>query len=177
MFLFLVALGVAYALWAYGQPFRGFLSDVATLVDRPEFVHGFQNNLARRAFLKGEFRGRKVVVLLQNGKGEYSRNFVVSMETHAPVAIESYEFTGWSDRDGELALFALEVKYEFKLRHEEGCLKARWVPQKMASLFNFDFKYPPGLDTEVCQRVLEAMHTLAGSIERRYQHRTGLAAS
>lgn len=82
------------------------------------------------------------------------------------MAIESYEFTGYrSDREGELALFALEVKHEFVLRHEEGCLKARWAPNQATSLFNFDF--PSDFDTQRCQRVLEAMDTLAGSIERR----------
>ena len=78
----------------------------------------------------------------------------------------TYAFTGWSDREGELALFALE-KHEFMLRHEEGCLKARWAPQKVASLFTFDSNFPPNFDTQKCQRVLEAMHTLAASIERR----------
>jgi len=166
MFFFLVAISLAWGLWSYGRPKTGFLSDFAMLLDRPEFVHGLENTLAKRAFLKGEFRGRKVVVMLQNGRGEFSRNLIVSMETHAAVALESYEFTGYrSDREGELALFALEVKHEFELRHEEGCLKARWAPQKMTSLFNFDF--PPDFDTEKCQSVLEAMHTLAGSIERR----------
>ena len=150
----------------YSRRKSGVLSDFATLLDRPEFVHGLENTLANRAFLKGEFRGRKVVVLLQNGGGEFSRNFIVSMETHAPVAMESYEFTGYrSDREGELALFALEVKHEFMLRHEEGCLKARWAPQKMTSHFNFDF--PPNFDKQKCQKVLEAMQTLVGSIERR----------
>ncbi len=88
------------------------------------------------------------------------------METSAAVLMESYEFAGYrSDRDGELALFALEVKHEFMLKHEEGCLKARWAPTKAASLFTFDF--PPNFDTKKCQSVLEAMQTLAGSIERR----------
>jgi hypothetical protein len=70
-------------------------------------------------------------------------------------------------REEQLALFALEVKYEFVLRHEEGCLKARWAPQKMTSLFNFGFNFPPNFDTQKCQSVLEATQTLAGSIERR----------
>ena len=168
MFFFLVAVSLAWGLLVYGRPKTRFLSDFATLLDRPEFVHGLENTLAKRAFLKGEFRGRKVVVMLQNGRGEYSRNFVLSMESHAPVTMDSYEFTGYrSDREGELALFALEVKHEFMLRHEAGCLKARWAPQKVTSLFNFDFNFPPNFDTQKCQSVLEAMHTLAGSIERR----------
>ena len=170
MFFFLVvAMSLAWGLLVYARPKTGFLflSDFATLLDRPEFVQGFENTLAKRAFLKGEFRGRKVVVLVQTGRGRFSRNFVVSMETHAPVTMESYEFTGYrSDREGELALFALEVKHEFMLRHEEGCLKARWAPQK-TSLFGFDSDFPPGFDTQKCESVLEAMHTLAGSIERR----------
>jgi len=167
MFFLLVATLLSWGLWsAFRRPQTPFLLDFATLLDRPEFVHGLQNTLAKRAFLKGEFRGRKVVVLLQNGRGEYSRNLVVSMETRAPVTMESYEFTGFrSDREGELALFALEVKHEFMLRHEEGCLKARWAPQKMTSHFNFDF--PPNFDKQKCQKVLEAMQTLVGSIERR----------
>ena len=168
MFFFLVAISLAWGLWAFGRPKTGVLSDFATLLDRPEFVHGLENTLAKRAFLKGEFRGRKVVVMLQNGRGEYSRNLVVSMETHAPVAMESYEFAGSRfDREGELALWALEVKHGFMLRHEEGCLKARWASQNVTSLFNFDFNFPPNFSTQKCQSVLETMHTLAGSIERR----------
>ena len=64
------------------------LPDFATLLDRPEFVHGLENTLARRAFLKGEFRGRKVGVLLQNGRGEYSRNLADPEDraSHDPCA-------------------------------------------------------------------------------------------
>jgi hypothetical protein len=168
MFFLLVALALWVVVWTvFWGPKTTFLTDFATLLDRPEFVHGLENMIAKRAFLKGEFRGRKVVVMLQNGRGEYSRNFIVSMETGVPMTMESYDFAGYrADREGELALFALEVKHEFMLRHEEGCLKARWAPEKATSHFNFDFNFPP-FDTEKCQRVLEAMHTLAGSVERR----------
>jgi hypothetical protein len=170
MFVVLVTICLAWGLWAaYGRPKTGFLPDFATLLDGPEFIYGLENTLAKRAFLKGEFRGRKVVVLLQNGQGEFSRNLVVSMETHVRVTMASYELTGDTlDREGELALFALEVKHEFKLMHEEGCLKARWAPEKMGSIFSLDF--PANFDTEKSQSVLEAMHTLAGSIERRADH-------
>ena len=166
MFSLLAVTLLSFGLWsAFGRRRTGFLPDFATLLDRPEFVHGLENTLANRAFLKGEFRGRKVVVLLQTGRGEYSRNLVVSMETSAPVVMHSYEFAGYrADREGELALFALEVKHEFLLRHEERCLKARWAPVKAASLFTFTF--PPTFDPKKWQSILEAMDTLAGSIER-----------
>ena len=167
MFLLVVATLVSLCVWsAFGRSKTALLPEFAKLLDRPESVHGLENMLVKRAFLKGDFRGRKVVVLVQNGRGKYFRNFVVSMETRAPVTMESYAFAGYrSDREGELALFALEVKYEFMLKHEEGCLKARWAPHKAASLLTWHF--PPNFDAQKCQSVLEAMHILAGSIERR----------
>lgn len=166
MFFFVtVAICVAWGLLVSShRPKTRFLEEFATLLDRPEFVYGLENTLARRAFLKGEFRGRKLVVLVQNWR--YSRRLILSMETHARVTMETYEFTGFrSDHEGEMALFALEVKHEFVLRHEEGCLKARWAPQKMDLLTAFNF--PFSLDLHQSLLVLEAMHTLAGSIERR----------
>lgn len=159
-FFLLVAICLAWFLLVSSyRPKTRFLSDFATLLDRPEFVTGFENTLVYRAFLKGEFRGRKVVVLLQNGRGKFARNLVVSMETNAVLTIESYAFTGdKGDREAELALFELEVKHELKLRHEEGCLKARFSP----SLLDLS-----DCDTYKYHRVLEEMYTLAGSIERR----------
>ncbi len=83
------------------------------------------------------------------------------METRSTTTIESYE---WSDRESELALFALEVKHHFRLKHEEGCLKALWGGgSSWSSLFTF----PPRFDPTMWQSVLEAMQTLAGSLERR----------
>lgn len=165
MFYIVLAIAVGWGLWVFASQRSGFLSDFATLLDRPEFVQGLENVLARRAFLKGEFRGRKVVVFLQNGREDYSRNFVISMETRASVVMDTYDFANYrDDREGELALFALEAKHEFVLKHEEGCLKARWQPQKF-TIFNFNF--PSNFDLQKCQTVLEAMHTLAASIERR----------
>ena len=168
MVLLLVAVLLSWGVWTmFWRPKATFLADFASLLDRPEFVHGLENTLVKRAFLKGEFRGRKVVVMLQNGRGQYSRNFIVSMETRAPVTMESHDFADYrGDREGELALFALEVKHEFLLRHEEGCLKARWAPEKAMSFVNFDFNFPP-FDMQKCRSALEAMHTLAASIERR----------
>jgi hypothetical protein len=159
--LFFVMLGAASMWFAYGRPRTGFLPGFARLIERPEYVDGFDNRLAGRWFLKGEFRGRKIVILVQDGKGKYSPLLVVSMETSAPLTMATHDFAGYrADRDGELALFALEVKHELALRHEERCLKAAWRP---LSLF-----FPGAFfDEPKWRSVLEAMHTLAGSIERR----------
>jgi hypothetical protein len=103
MFFLLVGALSSWAVWTvFVRPKARCLTDFAKLLDRPRFVYGLENTLAKRAFLKGEFRGRTVVVMVQNGRGDYARNLIVSIETHAPTPIESYEFTGYrSDREGE----------------------------------------------------------------------------
>jgi hypothetical protein len=153
---------VAIAVWlAYGRPRRGCLPDFATLLDRPEFVDGFGNKRIGRAFLKGEFRGRNVVIMLQDWRGRY--RVVLSMETHSAATMESYDFTGYRpDRETEMALFALEVKHDLRLMHRDATLKALWQPVAF-----FIFPNPGVFDPAKWQSVLEAMHTLAGSLERR----------
>jgi hypothetical protein len=157
--LILLAIGIWF-MYSRRRPKKGFLPDFAKLLDRPEFVEGYDNWLIRRSFLKGEFRGRNVVVMLQLGKKRYPPMVVVSMETHAAAPMESYELTGFrDDREGEMALFALEVNHELKLRHEAGCLKVRWG--------QFTMFFPPTFDPPKWQSVLEAMHAVSGALERR----------
>jgi len=158
----LLLLFTAVGVWfTYGRPRLGFLPDFAKLLDRPEFVDDVGNRLSGRSFLRGEYRGRKVVILLQAGRKGRSNMLVVSMETRVATTIESYEFTGdRADREGELALFGLEAKHELRLKLQDGCLKALWQP------LNLMF-FPGAFDPGKWQSVLEAMHTLAGSLERR----------
>src|SRR5262245_53404382 len=162
MIFALLLLMAGVSVWlAYGSPRLGFLPDFAKLLEDPEFVDDFRNRLSGRTFLKGGFRGRKVVILLQYGKKSHPGMLVVSMETRAAATMEGYEFTGYrADREGELALFALEAKHELVLRLRDGCLKALWQP------FNVVF-FPGSFDPPKWRSVLEAMHTLVGSLERR----------
>ena len=162
MVLPLLVLFAAISVWVtYGRPRVGFLADFAKLLERSEFVNDFTNTLSGRTFLKGEFRSRKVVILLQRGRRGRPPMLVLSMETHTAMTMDSYEFAGYrADREGELALFALEAKHEFVLRLGDGCLKALWQP------FNVLF-FPRVFDPKKWQSVLEAMHTLVGSLERK----------
>ena len=145
----------------YGGSQGGVLPGFAKLLERPEFVDEFDNWLPGRRFLKGEFRGRRVVIMHQSrdGDGDYEPMIVVSMETCAGASMETYELAGFKpDRETELALFALEVKHELALKHEERCLKAKWRPSAMF--------FPRVFDPSKARSVLEAMHTVASSIER-----------
>jgi hypothetical protein len=162
MIFALLILFAAMSVWLkYVRPMGGVLLDFAKLVDCPEFVDDFRNRLAGRTFLKGEFRGRKVVILAQNGNRSPPELLVVSMETRAAMTMDSHDFTGYrADREGELALFALEAKHEFVLRVQDGCLKALWQPLSLSV-------FPRRFDLPKWQSVLEAMHTLVGSLERK----------
>ena len=71
----------------------GFLPEFATVLEWPEFVNG--GWLLKRSFLKGQFKGRKVVILLQRYTGRYQNMVVVSMESHAPVTMENYDLAGY----------------------------------------------------------------------------------
>jgi hypothetical protein len=86
-----------------GRPKKGFLPDFAKVLEHPEFVES--DDIRRRSFLKGEFRGRKVVVMLQLGWQRWQPMVVVSMETQVEAVVESAALTGFrDDREGELAL-------------------------------------------------------------------------
>jgi hypothetical protein len=158
----LMLLVTAMVMWlTYGRPRMRFLADFAKLLDAPQFVDDLRNRLSGRSFLTGAYGGRKVVILLQHGRKGRAQMLVVSMEAHVATAMESYEFTGYrADREGELALFALEAKHELVLTLQDGCLKALWQP--LNSMF-----FPGVFDPEKWQGVLEAMHSLVGSLERR----------
>lgn len=163
MILVLVLL-LGTGVWlAYGRNGTGFLPGFAQLLDRPQIVGGFANWLGGRSYLKGEFRGRKVVILLQRKRGRHDLpgRLVISLETGAAAAMEPLDFAGYRpDRGTELALFALEAKHELRLSHQDGCLKALWQP------IGF-FIFPGHFERPKWQSVLEAMHTLADSVERR----------
>jgi hypothetical protein len=151
---------LAIAVWlAYGRPKSGFLSDFAKLLDRPEFVDGPDIGPTTRRSVKGEFRGRKVVVMLENRRGVYK--IVVSMETQSARTMESYEFTGYRpSREAEMALYALDVKHNLRLTLRDGYLSALGQPGT-----SFVFAGPGVFEPAKWQSVLDTMHTLAGSLQ------------
>jgi hypothetical protein len=162
-----VVVVAAYLWFGYGRATTPtFLLDFAKLLDRPELVDGLANRVSRRSCLKGEFRGRKIVVLLAQVDNEYQEyNLVVSMETRAIGAMDSYSFANYRpDRETELALYALEVTHALRLRHDDGCLKAEWAPTPSGFPF---VGFIGRCDPSTWRRVLERMDTLAGSLERR----------
>jgi hypothetical protein len=157
-FILVIFLGTVW--FVFRRPKKGFLHDFAKLLDRPQFVGGSSNSMIGCSFLKGEFRGRKVVIMLQDWRGRYK--VVVSMETHSATTMESHNFIGYRpDRETEMALFALEVKHDLRLMHRDASLKALWQPVTF-----FIFPSPGRFEPAKWQSVLEAMHTLAGSLER-----------
>jgi hypothetical protein len=162
MFVYIVLLvGLGIAL-RFRVRKAGFLPWVSTLLERTTITEGFADGVAGRSSVTGEFRGRKVVVTLQRKRGRYGRAYlVVSMETSAMKTVDAHEFSRFGQtRDAELALFALEGEHGLCLRHEPGCLKASWEP--IIGIF-----FPGRFEQPKWQSVLEAMHTLAGTLDQR----------
>ena len=159
MFLTFALLSLFFVLSAvipwmtYGRRRSRFLPHLETVLECPEFVAGFGG----RSSIKGEFSGRNVAIRVHDTEDQLT--LIVSMETRAARTMDTYDFADYKgDRDGEAALFALQVKHELVLRHVDGWLKAQWYP---VGLFARSF------DRSKWRSVLVAMNALAGSIERR----------
>jgi hypothetical protein len=151
---FLVSAIVAWL--TYGRRTTRFVADFARLLESPRSVDGFRHWTGGRSAVDGEFHGRKVGIVLQNGDEEVPSRVVIAMATHAPPEMDTYDFAGYrADRDGELAAFALEVTHSLRLRHVEGVLRASRD------------SFPSSFDPSRWQSVLEAMDTLCRSMERR----------
>lgn len=140
----------------YSRRTTRFVADFATLLESPRSVDGFGDWMGGRSAVNGEFHGREVGIVLQNGDEDAPATVVIAMATHAPPKMDTYDFAGYKgDRDGEVAAFALEVTHSLRLRHVEGSLRASHN------------SFPSSFDPPRWQRVLEAMDTLCGSMERR----------
>jgi hypothetical protein len=137
---------------AYSRRTTRFVSDFARLLESPRFGSG----IARRSTVRGEFRGREVAILLQDGNDEQPSTLLITMATDAAPRMDTYDFAGYQgDRDGEVAAFGLEVKHGLTLRHVEGYLKASRD------------SFPSSFNPSKWQTVLEAMDTLCNVIEGR----------
>jgi hypothetical protein len=139
----------------------GFLPDFATLLDRPEIRVGFANHVSGRSYLVGEFSGRKVTILLERVGEDRPSFLVVSMETSCLRALSHSDFEDHApDRAGELALFALKARHDLRLALSDGCVTARAEQQILRP-------FPGRFDPDKWRDVLQQMHALAGSLERR----------
>ena len=157
LFLVLLFLLSAIVAWlVYRRRKTRFVADFARLLESPRSSDGLGDWIANRSAVTGEFRGRKVAIVLQDGNEEEPSTLIIAMATHAAPKMDTYDFAGYKgDRDGEVAAFALEVKHGLRLRHVEGCLKA------------FHDSFPSSFNPSKWQSVLEAIDTLCGSVERR----------
>ena len=157
MFVYIVLLvGLGIAL-RYRVRKSGFLPGFSTLLERATITEGFADGVEGRSSVTGEFRGRKVVVRLHQ-PGRFARaHLVVSMETKATQTVDEHELLRVRYARNDQALDALQ---SLRLTHQPGCLKVLWEP--VAVWVPFPGRWWP----QKWQRVLEAMHTLVGMLER-----------
>jgi hypothetical protein len=157
-----VVIAIIMFVLAKAQGRTRFLAGFSKIIDRPEIRQGFVNYLDGRSYLVGEFKGRKMRVLLQVSASEASErgHLIVSMETSAPLALEHSDFEQHArDRDGELAIFALKARHDLRLALRDSCVHARWERFP-------PFLFPGRFNPDKWRDVLDAMHALATSLER-----------
>lgn len=155
LLLILFSLLSGIAAWlVYSRRKTRFVEDFARLLEASRPAGGVGDWVAGRAAVGGEFHGRKVVIVLRDRPEEPS-TLVITMATHAPPKMDTYDFAGYrADRDGEAAAFALEVKHRLQLRHVEGYLRAS------------SDSLPGSFDKSKWQSVLAAMELVCRSMER-----------
>jgi hypothetical protein len=140
----------------------GFMAKFAMLLKHADVRVGVANYLAGRSYVVGEFAGRRVTAVLERGLSDDGspRFFVISMETRALAPLDHSDFEDHAtDREGQLALFALKARHDLRLTSIDGCVKARSHPKIFRS-------FPGRFDPEKWRDVLVQIDALAGSLER-----------
>jgi hypothetical protein len=146
--------------WKLNAPGQRFLPAFARLMTEAAIQRGPFSFFSGRSYAVGKFQGRDVAIRLQLQRSEYGRGYlVVAVRTAGPPAL-TYDAIEARTRDdaGRRALVAL-AGHELLINVEEGWLKALWKPQ------GFLLFFPGHFSEEKWRQVLEAMHTVATSLE------------
>ncbi len=161
MFGLLVVVGIGVLVWKFVTPGQRFLPEFSRLLTEPKIDSGGLSFLSGRSALSGQFRGRDVSAQIQLPRSKYGTSYLV-VKVRAP-GVESLTGTQVdsraSDDAARRALYVLAMQ-DLQLTVEEGWLRALWSPKGL-------FIFPGAFSEEKWRKVLEAMHTVASSLEGR----------
>jgi hypothetical protein len=159
VFALLVLVILAVVGWKLIAPGQQFLPGFAQLLAEPTIQRGPFSFFSGRAYATGRFQGREVAIRLQLKRNRYGQGYlVVAVRTGGPPALD-YDGIDARTRDeaGRRALVSIAAR-DLLLSVEEGWLKALWRPQGFVI-------FPGRFSEKKWRQVLEAMHTLATSLE------------
>ncbi len=158
MFVLVLVLVVAIV-WAFAAPGLRFLPAFANLLNEPVLQRSGLSFFSGRSYLSGRFQNREVAVRVQLKRSEHGQGYLVIAFRTPGVRSLNYDALDARVRDdaGRRALFTLAAQ-DLLLNVEEGWLKGLWRPQGFGS-------FPGRFSEEKWRRVLEAMQTVAGSLD------------
>ena len=161
MFGLLVLVGVGVLAWKFVAPGQRFLPEFSQLLSGPTIHRHALAFLSGRSALSGQFRGRDVSVQIQLPRGRYGTSYlVVKVRTSCAGSLTGTQLDSRATGDeARRALYALAMQ-DLQLSMEEGWLPALWSPKGF-------FIFPGAFSEEKWRKVLEAMHTVASSLEGR----------
>ena len=115
--------------------------------------------LSGRSYAAGRFRGKDVAIRLQMKRSRYGQGYLVVALRASGQPSSNYDGIDSRTRDevGRRALFTIAAQ-DLVMSIEEGWLKALWQPQGFLI-------FPGRFSDEKWRQVLEAMHSVAASLE------------
>ena len=158
-FALLLLAAVAFVVWKLNAAGQRFLPGFAQLLTGPHVRQGPASVLSGRSYATGQYRGREVAIRLQVRRGRHQLGYlVVAMRTGGPQALDSSGVDAQTRDDaGRRALFTIAAN-DLLLSVEDGWLKTMWKPIGFVV-------FPGTFSEEKWRSVLEAMHTVAASLE------------
>ena len=159
----LLLLLVGVVTWKLVAPGEHFLSGFASLLSDRAVKRGTFGFFSGRSYATGKFQGREVALRLQLKRSRYGQGYlVIAVRTDG---VPTLDYNGIEarvrDEPGRRALYAV-AKHDLVLGLEEAWLRALWKPQ------GFTF-FPGRFSEDKWREVLDAMHTVATSLERASQ--------
>ena len=140
-----------------------FLSGLASVLTDPAIKRGPFSFFSGRSYATGRFQSREVALRLQLKRGRYAQGYLVVAVSTEGVPTLDYDGIEARVHDdaGRRALYAI-ASHDLVLGLDQGWLRALWKPQGFTI-------FPGRFSEQKWREVLEAMQTLATSLERASQ--------
>ena len=155
----LLIVALAVIVWKLNAAGQQFLPAFSRLLTAGQVQRSPVSLLTGRSYATGQFHGRDVAVRLQARRGRHQLGYlVVAMRTSDPKTLDSGGVDSQTkDEAGRRALFTMAAN-DLLLSVEDGWLKTMWQPVGFVI-------FPGTFSEEQWRPVLEAMHTVAASLE------------
>jgi hypothetical protein len=161
VFGLLVFVAIGVLAWKFVAPGQRFLPEFSRLLTDPKMhSHAFAF-LSGRSKVTGQSLGRDASVEIQLPRSKYGTSYlVVKVRASGVESLTGTQVDSRATDDAARRALYLLAMQDLQLSLEDGWLRALWSPKGL-------FIFPGGFSEEKWRKVLEAMHTVASSLEGR----------